>query len=690
MSALWLPTLAALTLSSHALAQQLPPPSIPDFAANNAGVPEPGTLGPAKPSYGYVTAPDAYSDDKDMRFRHGLSSYQAELTTVPTFQSIGIYWAPPAGGSNMPSRVKYRKQGDQAWKDGLPLWFDPRNKEYRGSLVMLDAGTSYEIQLSLLNQPDITATTTQATWTDQFPVGRTITLPPGVILRPGETTSRPYVIDQSGTADAYVRYVSAPFDADPSQRSTIDMGAADAHLDNGNSCVVVNASYVIISKLMLKNCQRHGIEISSPSHDVIIEENDISGFGSASTTTETPPPLSNQASGYPGTNKIVFGKEYEAGVYCENMRIDLDKRVQRVVIQRNKIHDPRYGSYSWTYGHPNSAQAITLSHCGSNHVVRYNEIYSTPGHYFNDGIGGLSNFSFEGFPNADSDINGNDVSGVYDDAIESEGANRNVRIWGNYLHHVYDGIAMATVSQGPVYAFRNVLADTVGMTNPNGVNQDNEGHGTFFKLGSDQPIVNGGRAYIFHNTNLQPPPVASLQYGLGSAGFLSNAGGNTCNIVSRNNLMTSSKVWQSVVKVYSNCGSNDIDYDAYRGRIEFVQDVQGAEAHPAAGSGDTSDARAVAFVAGTKVWPTIALFEYNDYPDAPYKTGKVFLTTAAPTNQGNYQLKPASLGYGTGTYLPNFNEAGQATATDTTIDAGAHQRGAPAMEFGVNAYKPKP
>ena len=683
-SALWLHTLAALTMSSHALAQQ-----IPDFVADNVGVPNPGDLGPTRPPYGYPTAPDAYSDDNNLRFRKGLSSYEAELTTVPTFQSIGIYWAPPGASSDKRSRVQYRKQGDSVWKNGLPLWFDPRNKEYRGSLVMLDAGTAYEIQLSLLDQPDLTAATTQTTWTDKFPVGTTITLPPGVILRPGETTSRPYQVTQSGRADAYVRYVSAPFDTDPSQRSTIDMGVADAHLDNGNSCVVINASYVIISKLMLKNCQRQGFEIRSPSHDVIIEENDISGFGSATAITETPPPLSNQGSGYPGTNKIVFGKEYEAGIYCENTPVALADRVQRVVIQRNKIHDPRYGSYSWTYGHPNSAQAITLSHCGSNHVVRYNEIYSTPGHYFNDGIGGLSNFSFEGFPNADADINGNDVSGVYDDAIESEGANRNVRIWGNYLHHVYDGIAMATVSEGPVYAFRNVLADTVGMTNPNG-DQDVEGHGTFFKLGSDQPIVNGGRAYIFHNTNLQPPPISGLIYGLGSAGFLANSGGKNCNVVSRNNLMTSSKVWQSVVKVHEDCGKNDIDYDAYRGAIEFVDKTSTSELHPAAGSGATSDAKAVVFVAGAAVLPTISLFTYTDYPDAQYKTGKVYLTTAAPTNKGNYQLKPTSLGYGTGTYLPNFNEAGQATQTDTTIDAGAHQRGAPAMEFGVDAYRPKP
>ena len=46
-----------------------------------------------------------------------------------------------------------------------------------------------------------------------------------------------------------------------------------------------------------------------------------------------------------------------------------------------------------------------------------------------DGIGGSSNYSFKGSPNRDSDIYGNLISNCWDDAIESEGANMNVRIW---------------------------------------------------------------------------------------------------------------------------------------------------------------------------------------------------------------------------------------------------------------------
>jgi hypothetical protein len=625
---------------------------LPRFNADNSGV--------ASPAYAKPHTPDAYSDDPDMRFRNGLSSFDQELATVPTYQSIGIYWAPAGGASATQATVQFRKQGDTDWSKGLPLWYDPRNKEYRGSIVMLAPGTSDEISLAL--ETGATASTTQATWTDpsQLVPGQTI------YVRQDSAT---YHATTSGNPDSYVLYTADP--AQNQQLPTIDMGAGDLHSGDGNSCVVVEASYVIIRGLKLANCQRQGIEIKANQHDVIIEENDISGFGSAPSGTESP------IAG--ATNKIIPGKQYEAGIYCQNAYEAIAKRVNRVTIQRNKIHDPRYGSVSWEYGHPNSAQAVNFNHCGSNHVIRYNSIYSTPGHYFNDGIGGLSNSTFEGFPNADSDINGNDISGVYDDGIESEGANRNVRIWGNYLHHVYDGIAMAVASQGPAYVFRNVLNDTVGMHDPS-KNQDDVDHATFFKLGGDQLVANGGRIYLFHNTNIQaaPPAGSGLLYGMGAGGGPANAGGVTCNIVSRNNVFIASKDWQTVVNLNipaTACGANDPDFDAYVGSLPTGAPASW-EAH-----GKQGKAGAVIFAAAPALDPKLNIQTYTDYLSPTYATGPVFLTTAL-TVPTNFQLNYNSLGAGLGTYLPNFNDLA------TGADPGAHQRGAPNMQFGTEAYRP--
>ena len=71
---------------------------------------------------------------------------------------------------------------------------------------------------------------------------------------------------------------------------------------------------------------------------------------------------------------------------------------------------------------------------------------STNGNYFNDIFGGEDNFTLSGFPNADTDIYGNKLSHAWDDAIEAEGANRNVRIWGNYIDRTAIGIASSMAS----------------------------------------------------------------------------------------------------------------------------------------------------------------------------------------------------------------------------------------------------
>ena len=71
----------------------------------------------------------------------------AEPAAVSTFESIGIYWkaGPDAPGGNC--AVRYRAKGAEVWREALPLWYDKRNGEYRGSILNLKPGTDYEIGL---------------------------------------------------------------------------------------------------------------------------------------------------------------------------------------------------------------------------------------------------------------------------------------------------------------------------------------------------------------------------------------------------------------------------------------------------------------------------------------------------------------------------------------------------------------
>src|SRR5712691_4790427 len=91
----------------------------------------------------------------------------AEPRAVATFESIGVYWTPPSDPGPGGCPIQFRKGGDSAWRDGLPLWFDSRNHECRGSLVQLAPGTKYDLRLGSVQ---FTATT----WSERFPIARTI------------------------------------------------------------------------------------------------------------------------------------------------------------------------------------------------------------------------------------------------------------------------------------------------------------------------------------------------------------------------------------------------------------------------------------------------------------------------------------------------------------------------------------
>ncbi len=384
---------------------------------------------------------------------------QSAPRAVPTFHCIGLYWTPSeAEGAGAPCSVRFRAQGEDAWREGLPLWFDERGPEvfaatfqtknepssganppqtefsraYRGSLVDLRPGTEYEIELALEGAPG-KARLQAATWSEEFPIAETVVLP--------EFSRDPLVIKQSGTPQGYILYTHAS----GAETATIDVA------NEAEQCIEVRASYVILRGLTLKNGQAHGIDIDSGSHDVIIEDCDISGWG-------RPDRLEGEK----------WGLNCDSGIYAKDDNAAMPT-IERLIIQRNRIHHPRYDTNSWdeyrqamdpdrrdSRWHPNGPQGISLFHTGGNHVIRYNEIWSDEDHYYNDIIGGGSNYCGSGAPNRDSDIYGNRLEHCWDDAIEAEGGNCNVRIWGNYLNHCMVAIASASTHIGPLYLWRNI------------------------------------------------------------------------------------------------------------------------------------------------------------------------------------------------------------------------------------------
>jgi hypothetical protein len=500
----------------------------------------------------------------------------------------------------------------------MSLWFDKREGEYRGSIVHLEPGALVEIRLSLPGNETV-ETFGVRTWDEDFPIGEVVLLP--------EHSTETLVIDRAGSPDGYILFTHAP-----GSSATIDVGYAS----DANVKITGNSAYIILRGLTLRGSTEHGIEFTGDAHDIVIEENDISGWGT------------NGPAGW--------GGNYQSAVYAGN-----SAKVERIIVQRNRMHHPRSDSNSWaeyrddkdTY-HPAGPQAITFFNSLGNHVFRYNEIFSDFDHYFNDPIGAGSNFSFEGFPNRDSDIYGNYIANCWDDGIESEGANMNVRIWGNYIEDTFVKIAIASTSKGPLYIWRNIA----GASRKSAIedHSDNYGRGPFLKAGGETrngTWYGSGRTYVFHNTILQPQPAPGATYFLGSGGGIIGSGGDLYELISRNNIFMNYKQATTYRDNVDSC-TNDWDFDLYSGRLK------------------------------------------NDCPSRPHlsqgiQLGAGELPMYDPgnipfdrlTGLGEFALLPGAPGYDAGERIPNFNDGFKGTAPDM----GAFEAGSAPMEFGVSAYR---
>lgn len=423
------------------------------------------------------------------------SAEENNFYAVPTYECIGLYFKSPDLDQ---CNLQFRPTGASSWQDGYPLVYDPRDNEYRGSIVGLKTNTSYDIKITLNNNNHELICKTK---NDRFPIGK-------ITYLENDFSSKPLVITESGSPKGY-HLITPP----EGSKTTIDVRNAEEY-----TCVI-DADFVILRGVEFRNAAIHGVLIKSKQHDIVIEDCHFTFWGRI---------------GGPRTYGNLGGTD--SAIYAERGSSNL-------TIQRNLIENPRGGSNDWDTGHPSGPQAISLINSSGGNIIRYNEIRSTEDHGFNDAIGGASNFSFEGSPNRDSDIYGNIIANVWDDAIESEGANMNVRIWGNYIEKTFQHIATACTSKGPLYIFRNVFGES------RHTHRDPLG-GSMIKTGQRDEF-GGGRKFVFHNTALQP-----------KGAFHVFSGHINPNTVTRNNIFDCPGRLTSSRNVDTPC---DFDYDLFTG-----------------------------------------------------------------------------------------------------------------------------
>jgi hypothetical protein len=531
------------------------------------------------------------------------SDEKANPYAVATFECAGIYWKTTESGQ---CKVRYREVKKSVWTDNLGLVYAPIEGEYRGSIVNLKPATEYEIEL--FSDSDRTKLKVR-TRDDRFPIGKITVVPEG-------ESDKTISVTESGTPDGY-HLITVP----ENSKSVLNLKNV-----SGNG-IEIDADYVIIRGIEIRNSAIHGIRIRKNRHDIVVEQCHITFWGRI---------------GGPKTYGNLEGG-YDSGIYAEEGTWNL-------TIQRNLIEDPRGASNDWETGHPDGPQGISIFQSKGGNIIRYNEILSSEDHGFNDGIGGGSNFSFTGNMNRDSDIHGNIIRNAWDDAIESEGGNMNVRIWGNYLHFFYNGIATASTSKGPLYIFRNV----------SGVSRSSHWNtmgGAFIKTG-ERNEFGGGRRFVFHNTILQPNGV-----------FDAFSGHVNPNCVTRNNMFDvpgrlATDIEKEPVSNY--------DYDIFTG------DSKGRSAK------EEHSVKMSTTPSGTKLYiysynlefyprPTINSIKWGAYP---YEFGDKKLNITDPV----IWIKNPMIN--TGALIPGFNDNYKGTAPDI----GAFETGVSPLQFGRRAY----
>ena len=605
-------------------------------------------------------------------------------STVTTFHSISLYWTPvdangvavtpianPANPGWGPAvAVRYAKASGSAWKRGLDMWYDSRDTtsgdgtsgndgnlygrkpEARGSIMFCDSGTQYIVQFGLYDaQGNITwiAENKPITWSelgDPIPSGgygpvegTRITAIPAVSnfnFKGGHsgTVSQARLLNVSGTPTGWTLYDFTG--------QTVDDSANSSH-----AVFVIDGSYIILRGVTTKGGNMP-VMIQPGSHDILIEECDFSGWAN------------NPAN----QSFTINGVTYQGGISSSasemNNGITLPGQsfgtsadflaTKRFIIQKNKFHNPRYGANPWDFGHPQGPSPIQLYPNGGNHVIRYNECYSTldgtregtldHGHQHNDGIiTGGDNQSVGGI-GPDVDIYKNFIRGAMDDSCELDGGGMNNRFWSNYADYTNTGLSATPTFLGPAYIAYNVYNRSRELYNqPYGAETDRTQH---MKCGGIQPPGNGGRRYIFHNTSMQLPwqddPEAAGPNNLGGWHFIAGTGGNPLeNTISMNNVCDT--IGGAFVDTSAGVSGCVFDYDMCSNGFAVT------ETHGKANS------------------------------PASYQAGN------GPTAYGNgkYRLNAGTPGYGDAAVLPNINDS------YTSPDRGAAQHVDPDIVYGLNA-----
>ena len=354
-----------------------------------------------------------------------------EDTATPLINSIGLVIYGQDEEST--ATVKFRAEDDTYWREGLDLAWEPIYGSFAGSIVYLEANTTYHIEVTITNSyGDIVEHSFQTTTKPNTPP-----IDPNKIYYLSEIYSGGQLdleaLNIEGSEDGYAKIIG-------------DGPVIEAGSDVLAAVNIGNNSYVMLENLTVKGGQRYGI-FAKKAHHIWIKGCNVSGYGREAVDIRDGIAYSSTTNNSP--------INYDSGIYLERSGI--------AVIEECEVHSPNLGANSWEAGHPKGANALQVwayhdsdAYRGE-FIVRNNRFYGAPDHRFNDVIEGRKNFERRGGFVKNSAIYGNYLAYANDDLIEIDGGQQNVLVYDNEMEQGYAGISIAPNTLGPSYIFHNYI-----------------------------------------------------------------------------------------------------------------------------------------------------------------------------------------------------------------------------------------
>lgn len=339
-----------------------------------------------------------------------------EVTTpYPTFHNVSIEWAITGDDNDNGSvGVRYRKQGDTTYREGLPLFRVPAGSnqgfswtnKHAGSVFNVAPATTYEIELTLTDPDGGDATETLTVTTRALPV---------TMAGAPETTVTP---------------------------ETIDGALADA--SPGDVLVLGDGTY---GEIQVPNDGAEGMPIvlRAARRGGAIVEGDVRIDGRSFVHVEDLV-VHGKFKFNDAASIVVRGCDIETP---ENGIISYGTGVSNAYILDNVIHGPTiWMDSALGVDGDNLGEGVQLT--GPGNVIAFNRISG-----FRDCVSLLEDS--EAVNQLSIDIYGNDLSECADDAIEADFAMGNVRVYQNRISNSFMGISSQPGLGGPTYFIRNVM-----------------------------------------------------------------------------------------------------------------------------------------------------------------------------------------------------------------------------------------